>query len=98
MRRILDKLGRISIPAIRNNHIFRFGDISVNSLGMIVFAIQTPDHIPPISIPLNVVEVDIPALAELDVLDGNYLTADTIYNLLWHLIVISNDLFEIVDK
>ena len=98
MKRILDNLGRRSIPAIRSNRIFRFGDVSTKSLGIIELAIQTPDHISPISILLYVVDVDIPPLIGLDVLDSNCLMVDNISNRLWHRTIISNDLLEIVDK
>ena len=98
MKRILDKLGRSSIVAIRSNQVFRFGDVSTKSLGMIELVIQTTDHIPPISILLDVVDVDIPALIGIDVLDGNCLKVDNMSNRLWHHTIISNDPLEIVDK
>ena len=65
---------------------------------MIGLAIQTLDNIPTIYVLLDVVDVDIPALIGLDVLEGNFLMVDNISNRLWHRIVISNDPLEIVDK
>ena len=53
---------------------------------------------PPIQILHDVVDVDIPALIGLDVLDGNFLMVDNISNRLWHRIVISEDPYEIVDR
>ena len=97
MKRILDILGRICMPAIRSNCVFRFGDLSSKSLGIIELAIQTPDNIQPIPVLLEVVDVDIPPLISLDFLDDNFLIVDSISNRLWHRIVISNDIFEIVD-
>ena len=78
MKRILDKLGRRSIPAIRTNRVLRFGDVSTKSLSMIELAIRVPDHKPPIRILLDVVDVDVPALIELDFLNGNRLIVDNI--------------------
>ena len=58
---------------------------------MIELSIQTPDHIPPINILLYVVDVDIPVLVGLDVLDGYCQVVDNTYNRLWYRIGISDD-------
>ena len=98
VNRILDRLGRRCMPVIRSNRLFRFGDVSSKLFGMIELSIQTPENIPLIHVLLNVVDVNIPALIGLDVLDGNFLMVDNISNHLWHRIVISNGTLEIVDK
>ena len=98
MKRVLDKLGPKSIPAIRGSCVFRVGVVSTKSLCIIELAIQTPDHIPPISILLDAVEVDVPALICLNVLDRSFLMVDNISNRLWQRIVISNDPLDIVNK
>ena len=61
-------------------------------------ATQTPDCIPPIHIPIDVADMDIPVLICFDVLYGICLIAGNIYNRRWHLIVQANDPLEIVDK
>ena len=76
MKRILDKLGRRSIPATQSNRVFCFGYVSTKSLGMIKLSIHASDNISSISILLDVVDVDVPALTGLDVLDGNFLVVD----------------------
>ena len=65
---------------------------------MLILTIQKPDNTPPIHIPLDVVDVNIPELIGLDFLDGNRLMVDNISNRLWYRILISNDPLEIVDK
>ena len=77
---------------------FRFLNVSSKLFGMIELGIQTPDHTPPICILLDVVDVDIPALIGLDVLDGHCLMVDNISNRLWNRVIISEDPLEFVDK
>ena len=65
---------------------------------MIELAIQTPDHIPHICILLDVVDVGIPALIGLDVLDDHCLKAGNISNRHWNRAIIFDDPLQIVDK
>ena len=76
---------------IRSNRIFRFGYVTTWSFGLIELGIQTPDHIPRISILLTVVDVYIPALIGLDVLDGNFPLVDNISHCIWHRVIISEE-------
>ena len=98
MERVLDILGSRCTPAIRSKRVFRFGDVSAKSLGIIELAIQITNNIPPMYILLNKVDVDKPAYIGLDVLDGNFLKVDNISNRLWHRIAILNDPLEILHK
>ena len=82
MNRILDKLDRKSIPAIRSNRVFRLGDVSTKSQAMIELGIKTQDYIPPIIILLDTVNVGIPILMDLDDLDGHCLMVDNKTNCL----------------
>ena len=61
---------------------------------MIVFAIQTPDQNPFIIIMLDIIDVDINAFVDLDVLDENCLVVDNISNSLLHRVIISDYPFE----
>ena len=65
---------------------------------MIELAVKTPDHIPPINDMLDVVEVDIPALLGLDLLDGHGLVIDNVTNRLWKRIVVSYDPLKFIDE
>ena len=80
------------MPTAQCSRVFRFCDVSAKSLRMIELAIQTPDHIQPISILLYVVDVDIPAFICLYVLDGGYLLVEQVRDRLRHSIVASNDI------
>ena len=68
------------MPAIRSSRVFRFYDMTENSMGMIELAIETASGIPPIHILLDVFDVDISALVGLDVLDGNCQCIDNVSN------------------
>ena len=77
------------MPATRSNRVFRFGNVSTKSLGMIELFIQSPDQTPSISILLDVVEVDISAFIGIGAMSGNCLTVDKISKRLWYHVVIS---------
>ena len=83
LRKIRTYLYRKGIPAIPSKRKFQFGDIEVASKGMIELTAKPPDHIPPINDLLEVVDVDIPDLLGLDVLDGHILVLDNVTNRLW---------------
>ena len=88
---ILNHIGRKTIPRIHTQRLFRFGDFTACSLGLIEVALQTPAPRHPIRILLDIVSVDIPALLGLDVLDAEYLYADNAANLLVHRRVTSKE-------
>ena len=60
-------------------------------------AIKTPDHVPRINVMLDVVDVDIPALLGLDVLDGNSLIVENVTNRLWERTVVSHGPLRFID-
>ena len=88
---ILRYIGRKTIPRIHSQRLFRFGDVTVRSLGLIEVAQQTPAPRRPIPILLDIVSVDIPALLGLDVLDAECLYADNVTNRLVHRNVTSKE-------
>ena len=81
---ILRNLGKKGIPRINSRSSFRFGDVAVPSQGLIEIALDTPPNVRPIYVLMDIVTVDIPALLELDVLDGENLYADNVTNRLVH--------------
>ena len=91
-------LRRSCMPVIRSSLVFSFSDEAANLLCMIGLANQTPDNVSLMTILLNFVDVNILAFIRIDVLDGNCLIVDNASNWLWHRGVISDELFEIVDR
>lgn len=59
---------------------FRFGDKIYDSLGTFTFSLKTPSGINNIDVPLDVVDVNIPALIGLNILDQNRLMIDNVNN------------------
>ena len=87
LNRVLANLGRKNIPCIASKTFFRFGDVTVRSQGKIQIAMETPANVRPISVLLDIVPVDVPALLGLDVMDGECIYADNVINRLvhWHM-------------
>ena len=52
--------------------------------------VKTPDHIPSINVMLYVVDLDIPVLRGLNVLDRTGLVIDNITNKLWKRVIVSH--------
>ena len=71
--------GRRSIPVIDSKHDFRFGDTLVRSRVMIELMLPAPGSTLDIPVILDVVDVEIPPLPGLEVLDGNNLFWSTTY-------------------
>lgn len=77
----LNCLYKNSIPRLKKSMArFRFGDEVKESLGTIVLMLQTPPGIQSITVTSDVVDVDIPALHGLDVLDKHQLLPDITTN------------------
>ena len=86
---ILITLRRKDIPRCSSHNSFRFGDVVVNSLGMIEVALATPPSVPDIIVLIGIVTVNVPALLGLDVLDSESLYADNVMNRLVHRRILS---------
>ena len=84
MNRVLATRGRKNIPCMASKNLFRFGDVTVRSLGKIEIAMETPANVSRTSVLLYIVPVDVPALLGLDVMDGEGLYADNVTNRLVH--------------
>ena len=89
LNNILQYIGQKSIPRMRSTNSFRFGDVTVHSLGMVEIALATPLNIPNIPVLMDIVPVNVPALLGLDVLDSEELYADNVTNRLVHRHVVS---------
>ena len=87
--RILRNLEKKGIPRIKSRNFFRFGDVTVPSQGLIEIALDTPPNFRPIHVLMDIVTVDIPALLEVDVLDGETLCAENVTNRLVHRQILS---------
>ena len=72
------------IPRMPSGNTFKFGDVTVKSLGMIELDLKTPAPRRPIPVLLDIVPVDVPALLGLDVLDAEGLYADNVTNRIVH--------------
>ena len=86
------------MPAIQNNRVFRFEDVSSKSLGMVHLSIETQNNISPIDILVDLDDVDISALIGLHVLEVNCLMVDSLFSRLWHQIILCVDPLELADK
>ena len=82
-------MGKKFIPRMKSITFFRFGDVKVRSVGKIEISLKTPASIRHISVLMDIVPVDIPALLGLDVLDSESLYADNVTNRLVHRCVLS---------
>ena len=85
----LRDLNKTSISKLNSSKSFRFGDVTVNSLGTVEIALDKPANISPIHVLMDIVPVHIPALLGLGVLDGECLYADNVTNRLVHRHVLS---------
>lgn len=86
---VLNHLRKPDIPFIKSHYSFRFGDVTVQSLGTIEIALENPSPWRPITAIMDVVPVDVPAFLGLDVLDAEQLHADNVTNRLVHCEVLS---------
>ena len=87
--KLLRRLERTKIPSIPSNNSFRFVDISVHSLGIIELELETPENTRRIPALKDIAPLDVPALLDFDVLDGDGLYAHNVINRLVHRQVIS---------
>ena len=69
----------------------KFGDTLVRSRGMMELMLPTPESTLDISVIIDVIDVEIPALLVQDVLDGKNLLVDIVTNHLWNRLVINKD-------
>lgn len=79
-----------SIPKYPSSNRFRFGNSTYNSIGIVQFFLATPQGVPAITVQMDVVPVDIPALLGLDILDSCALYSVTVTILLLHWLVASS--------
>ena len=84
LMRIMRHYNKQSIPVMRSRNAFRFGDSVAKSRGIVELFLDTPNGTPPLPVLLDIVDVNIPALLGLDILDGYSLNADTVSNRLIH--------------
>ena len=89
LNNILQYIGQPSIPLLRSANSYRFGDVTVRSIGLVEIALATPPRIPAIPVLMDIVPVNVPALLGLDVLDAEELIADNVTNRLIHRHVVS---------
>ena len=78
LKRIVQLAGRKSIPMIESERDFLFGYTMIRSKCMIELILPTPESLRDILILMDVVDVDIPSLLGLDVLDFKNLIVDKI--------------------
>ena len=64
---------------------------------MFELAVETPNHLPPINIMLDVVDVDISVLLDLDDLDGHSLIVENVTNRLWERTMVSYDPLRLIN-
>ncbi len=89
LNRILSQVGRHSIPISKSKRRYRFADAVYSSLGTVEIPLETPNGIPLMSVGLDIVSADVPALLDLDILDSESLFADTMTNRLVKRVVTS---------
>ena len=90
-RRVLAALNRRSLPVIASSLTPHFGDHTVKSLRVVEVTLQTPEHVQPIPVLLNIVPIEAPALLGLYALDIYGIVAGNVSNRLQHCIVLSED-------
>ena len=98
LKRILYLHGTRAIPRHHLDRMFRFGDVSVKSLVTVEIYWAATEKIPDIPVILDVVNVDIPALLGINVLDEYSLMPDNVTNRLWHRIILSKKSLEVYDE
>ena len=98
LKRIVHHAGRNSIPMIESDRDFQFGDTMIRSKGMVELILPTPGSVRDVPILMDVVDIDIPALLGLDVLDGNNLFVDNVTGHLWNRIVTCNEPLRFKDR
>ena len=97
LERIVRHSGRRSIPIIDFKREIKLGNILVRSRGMVELMLPTPGSSFDIPVILDVLDVEIPPLPELNVLDGNNLLVDNVTNHLRNRIITSKDPFSFED-
>ncbi len=73
-------LNKNSIPRMQSVNSFRFGDTTGKSLKLVEIDLEVPSPRPSISVLMDIVPVNVPALLNLDVLDSENLDADNVTN------------------
>ncbi len=82
---IIRTQNRSTIPISPSDNMFTFGNVTVKSRGAVELWLKTPSQFQNIPVILDVVELDVPALLGLDIIDAYGLVADTVNNRLTHL-------------
>ena len=62
----------------RSDKVYQCGDRSVRLLGIIELILETLEHLPDISVLMDVVSINLPVLIDLYVLDSNSLLPDNV--------------------
>ena len=88
-KNIISQTGCTAILLVKSEHNFRFGDTTMRSKGMVKHILPIPEGYPDISILLDVVNANIPALLGIDALDGKILFLDNASGHLWNRIIIN---------
>ena len=83
--------GRGSIPMIDPKRDFIFDDTLVRSRGMVELMLRTPWSTLDIPVILDVLDVEIPVLLVLDILDGNNVPVDNVTDHLWNRLITNKD-------
>ena len=100
LNRILRYTGKRAIPTLTSTNSYRFGDVTVQSQGLVELVLATPNSFPDINVLMDIVPVNVPALLGLDVLDSQFLYADNVTNRLVNRQVLSksNGLLKYKDR
>ena len=100
LKHTLQYIGRSSIPRMHSNNTYRFGDVTVRTVGTVEIMLATPPTVPDIPVLMDIVPVNVPALLGLDILDSEELYADNVTNRLVHRHVVSNNngILQYLDK
>ena len=98
LKRIVQRSVRNFIPMIQSERDFQFGDTLIRSKSMIELILPTPGNRREIPVIMDVVDVDIPALLGIDVLDGNNLFVDNVAGHLWNRIITCKEPLQFEDR
>ena len=90
LKHTLQYIDRSSIPRMHSNNNYRFGDVTVRTVGTVEIMLATPPTVPDIPVLMDIVPANVPALLGLDILDSEQLYADNVTNRLVHRHVVSN--------
>lgn len=78
--RIKNKWGLRNLKIKMSQNGFKFANKTYSSLGIVQILSYTPPGVPTIMVPLQIVQVDLPALIGLDIFDLHQLAVDTAFD------------------